>query len=180
MGRIPEKGLVIIYTGSGKGKTTAALGTALRAVGHGWKVYIIQFVKGTWQYGELDGIKQFAPNVIIEQSGKGFCKICGDTVPIAEHKAAAQAGLRRAKEIISADTYQLVILDEIFVALSLDLVSLQDVIGLIQERPPDVHIILTGRDAPPELFELADIVTEMKEIKHPFQKGITALKGIDY
>jgi cob(I)alamin adenosyltransferase len=180
MTKARNTGLIIVYTGNGKGKTTAALGTTIRAHGYGWKIFILQFVKGSWYYGELDGIKALAPNVVMEQMGKGFYKILDDNLPEEEHKKAAKLALERAREIIHSGDYRLVILDEINYAVDLDLLQIGDVITLLQEKPEKIHIILTGGNAKPELIEIADLVTEMKEIKHPYRKGIKARKGIDF
>ena len=176
-------GLIIVYTGDGKGKTSAALGATIRASGYGWKIYMLQFIKGSWRYGEMDGIKALAPpngGVIMEQMGKGFYKIIDDTLPEAEHKKAAQNALKRARQKMLSGEFKLVILDEIHYAVNLGLLPLEDVLNLLKEKPGKLHVILTGRNAPPEIIEMADMVTEMKEIKHPFQKGLKARKGIDF
>lgn len=178
------KGLVIVYTGDGKGKTSAALGNVFRALGHGWKVLVIQFFKGDWPvvFGELESAK-LHPNLEILQLGKGFVKIMGDKKPIEEHQLAAGEAVRFAKEKIYSGKYNLVVLDEIIYAidyLDIKLVELRDVLEIIEKKPVDTHLILTGRNAKPEIIEMADLVTEMKEIKHPYQKGIQAQKGIDF
>jgi len=172
--------MILVFTGDGKGKTTAALGTVVRAYGYGWKVYILQFIKGTWHYGEMDGIKALEPAVEMEQLGKGFYKILDDDLPEEEHKKAAVAAVERAREKIQSGKYKLVVLDEIINAVDLELITVEDVLGLIKDKPKDVHLILTGRGAKPEIIEACDLVTEMKEIKHPFQKGLKAKKGIDF
>lgn len=173
-------GLVLVYTGNGKGKTTASLGVAVRAAGYGRKVFILQFIKGSWHYGEIDGIKLFGEFVTMEQMGKGFYKIIDDNLPEEEHKKAAAHGIKRAKEVMHSGDYHLVILDEINNAVDLGLVDLEDVLDLIRGKPEELDIILTGRSAKPEVIEAADLVTEMREIKHPFQQGFMAKKGIDY
>ena len=180
-----RQGLVIVYTGNGKGKTTAALGCALRAIGHGWRVLVIEFFKGDWPvvFGEVETAKLLPGKLEVLQLGEGFVKIMGDKKPFAEHKAAAGAALELAREKIHSGRYDLVILDEVCYAiqhLDFQLITLEDVLTLIKEKPPGLHLILTGRDAPPELTDAADLVTEMKEVRHPFQKGIPAQKGIDY
>lgn len=180
----PAKGLVIVYTGNGKGKTSAALGNVFRALGHGWKVLIIQFFKGDWPivFGEIESAKAHA-NLEILQLGKGFVKIMGDKKPFSEHKLAAKEAVEFAKEKIYSGQYDLVVLDEINYAidyLEVRLVELKDVLEMIEKKPAHTHLILTGRDAKPEVIAKADLVTEMKEIKHPFQKGIQAQKGIDF
>lgn len=177
----PEtKGLVIVYTGNGKGKTTAALGMCVRAAGYKKKVKIIQFIKGTWKYGEIDGIKLLAPYVEMEQRGKGFVGIVDDKEDISTHIRAAEEALKYSREAMLSDKYDHVILDEINVALQLKLIKVEDVVKLIKDKPEKLHLILTGRDAPEEIIDLADLVTEMVEIKHPFQKGILAQQGVDY
>ncbi len=180
MGHKKDTGLILVYTGNGKGKTTAALGTTIRAIGYGWKTYILQFVKGSWHYGEMDGIKALEPDVIMEQMGRGFYKILDDNLPEEEHKKAARAALKHARDVMNSGDYQLVILDELNNAVDLDLLQIEDVIALLKEKPGKLNVIITGRNAKPELIEIADLVTEMKEIKHPFQQGIKARKGIDY
>jgi len=173
-------GLIIVYTGSGKGKTTAALGMCIRAAGYKYNTFIIQFIKGSWHYGEIDGIKLLEKYVTMEQMGKGFYKILDDKIPEEEHKKAARQAIERAREVMHSGKYKLVILDEISNAIDLGLIELEIVIQLLKEKPASVDVILTGRNAKPEIIELADLVTEMKEIKHPFQKGFMAKKGIDY
>ena len=175
-----DKGLVIVYTGNGKGKTTAALGLCIRAVGYDQKVCIIQFIKGSWKYGELDGIKKLAPNVVLFQKGLGFVGIIDDKLDKSEHIKAAGEAIEFAREIIKSEKYDIVILDEINVAINLGLISVADALGLIENKPELLDIILTGRNAAPEIIERADLVTEMREIKHPYQKGIMAQKGIDF
>lgn len=174
------KGLVIVYTGNGKGKTTAALGMCIRAAGYMKMVKIIQFIKGSWHYGELDGIKLLAEFVELEQMGKGFVGIIDDKEDISVHIAAAQRTLDRSREEIQSGKYDIVILDELNVALKLNLIKLEDVLDLIRSKPDDLHMVITGRDAHEKVIELADLVTEMKEIKHPFQKGILAQQGVDF
>ena len=174
-----ERGLVLVFTGNGKGKTTAALGTALRAIGYGHRVAIIQFIKGTWRYGEMDALERI-PEIELHRSGAGFYKIMGDNLPDEVHRQAARDGLELAREKLRSGRYRLVILDEINNAVHTGLLGVQDVLGLIDDKPETVSLILTGRDAAPEVQERADLVTEMREIKHPFQKGMLAKKGIDY
>jgi cob(I)alamin adenosyltransferase len=177
---IPPRGLLAVYTGDGKGKTTAALGLCVRAVGYGMHVAIIQFVKGSWHYGEKDGIKRLAPEVTFEALGKGFVGILDDRLPRSEHEAAARETLAEAKRIIEAGRHAIVILDEINVALGLGLLSVSDVMGVLAQRPEKMHVLCTGRNAPQELIDAADLVTEMREIKHPFQKGMLAQRGFDF
>ncbi|MFC1728868.1 cob(I)yrinic acid a,c-diamide adenosyltransferase [candidate division KSB1 bacterium] len=176
----PPPGLIIVYTGDGKGKTTAALGTVIRAAGYKWNVFILQFIKGSWHYGEIDGIRLLEPYVTMEQMGKGFYKIIDDNLPEEEHKKAAAHALERAREIMHSGRYQLVILDEINNAVDLGLVELADVVALLKNKPARLNVILTGRNAKPEIVELAHLVTEMNEVKHPFRQGFKAKKGIDF
>jgi cob(I)alamin adenosyltransferase len=178
--KIPPRGLLAVYTGNGKGKTTAALGLCIRAVGYGHRVAIIQFIKGSWHYGEKDGIRRLAPEVSFESMGKGFVGIIDDKLPREEHEKAARATLDYAADIIQANVHQIVILDEVNVALGLNLLAPQDVLSVVKARPVAMHVVCTGRDAPPELIDAADLVTEMREIKHPFQQGMMAQRGFDY
>lgn len=175
-----ERGLVIVYTGGGKGKTTAALGLCLRAVGHGYTVRIIQFIKSDWPYGERRGLERLAPEVQLDSLGAGCIGIMGDDKPIEEHRQAALAALKGAGEAINSAKHDIVILDEITIAIHLRLISVADVLALIANKPEPVHVILTGRYAPAELIEVADVVTEMKEIKHPFREGKLGREGIDF
>lgn len=175
-----ENGLVIVYTGDGKGKTTAALGLCIRAVGHGNKVRIIQFIKGNWPYGELEGLKRLNPEVEISTLGTGCVGIMGDDKPIEEHHRAARQALSSAAEAIRSERYDIVVLDEVNVAVDLNLITLEDVLDLIENKPEDLDLVLTGRQADKKIIEKADLVTEMKEIKHPFRKGRLAKKGIDF
>jgi cob(I)alamin adenosyltransferase len=178
--KFEDRGLVIVYTGNGKGKTTAALGLCIRAVGYDEKVCIIQFIKGSWKYGELDGIKRLAPNVELYQKGLGFVGIIDDKLDKSEHIRAAREALEFAREKIESDKYDIVILDEINVAVGLELIKVEDVMGLIDCKPELTDLVLTGRNARQEIIERADLVTEMREIKHPYQKGIMAQRGIDF
>lgn len=174
-----EKGLVIIYTGEGKGKTTAALGLVLRAVGYQKKCLIIQFGKA-WFTGELTGIKKLSPLVKIIQGGKGFLDILGSRTSVSEHKkAASQAFSLLYKEVMS-QKWDVVVADEIVGASASKVLPEELVIKLIKEKPKELDLVLTGRHASQKLIDLADLVTEMKEVKHPYQKGILAKKGIDF
>lgn len=175
-----KKGLLIIYTGNGKGKTTAALGMCVRAIGYKWRVCLVQFVKGSWKYGELEGIKRLAPEVELRVVGEGFVGIIDDDKDIEVHRRAAREGLDMAREILVSGQFPLVILDELNVALDLGLVSSDAVREVLDARNETQHLVITGRGAPEWLKEMADLVTEMREIKHPFQKGILAQKGIDW
>jgi cob(I)alamin adenosyltransferase len=173
-------GMVIVYTGNGKGKTTASLGVALRAIGHGLRVCMIQFIKGEWHYGELDSIKRLEPDFELIAAGKGFIGIIDDDHAFEEHVRAANTALSIVDQKISLGTFDIVILDEINYAINLGLLKLEDVIKVVQNRPKNVSLILTGNHANEQIISLADLVTEMKEIKHPYKKGIKAKKGIDF
>ena len=180
-----RRGLIIVNTGNGKGKTTASLGVVLRALGHGWRVLVIQFFKGDWPvvFGEVEMAKRLAPQLEILQLGKGFVKHMGDAKPFDEHLAAAKDAVRIAKERITSGTYDLIVLDEIIYAIDyagVQLISLEEVLGLLDAKPPTLHLILTGRNAPQALIDRADLVTDMQEIKHPWQRKIPAQVGIDY
>ncbi|MEO9295287.1 MAG: cob(I)yrinic acid a,c-diamide adenosyltransferase [Nitrososphaera sp.] len=175
-----DRGLVIVYTGKGKGKTTAALGLVLRAVGHGYKVGMIQFIKGEWYYGELTSSKRLEPEFELIAAGKGFVGIIDDDHPISDHQKAASQALALAKEKLSSGNYDVLILDEINYAVKLNLLGEQDLLDLIASRPAKTTLVLTGNYAPARVIEAADLVTEMKEIKHPYQSGIKAKKGIDF
>jgi len=180
-----RRGLLIVYTGNGKGKTTAALGAAFRALGHGWKVLVIQFVKGEWPvtFGELEMSKRLTPQFELLQFGKGFVRHMGDQKPFEEHVAAAQEAMRVAKEKMTSGAYDLIVLDEIMYVIDyaeVQLVSLDEVMALLDAKPPSLHLILTGRNAPQEIIDRADLVTDMHEIKHPWQQKIPAQRGIDY
>lgn len=178
----PKKrvGLVVVITGPGKGKTTSALGIALRAVGYRMKVCIIHFIKGDMYAGEMDGIKRLSPGVEVHLAGKGFCGIMGDTRTFNEHRASAQDALRLAREKMLSGAFDILILDEVNNALKLGLIDLPQLMDIIENKPPLMHLILTGRDAHPEVIQRAHTVTEMQEIKHAFRQGIEPQKGIDY
>ena len=174
------KGLVIVYTGKGKGKTTAALGIALRAVGYNQKVCMIQFIKGSWHYGEMTSSKRLEPEFELTAIGKGFVGIIDDKSPIEDHKKVAEEALQVARSKINSKIYDIVILDEINYAVNLNLINLEDVLEIISNKPDDVSLVLTGNYVKNEIIEKADLVTEMREIKHPFKSGIKAKKGIDF
>ena len=175
-----EKGLVIVYTGNGKGKTTAALGMALRAIGYDHKVCMLQFIKGSWHYGEMDSSKKLEPNFELIAVGKGFVGILDDNSPREEHEKYAAEAVRICREKIFSEKYDVIILDEVNYAITLGLIDAQEIIKIIKEKPSELDLVLTGRDVKEEIVELADLVTEMKEIKHPFKSGIKAKKGIDF
>jgi cob(I)alamin adenosyltransferase len=172
-----ETGFVQVYTGDGKGKTSAAFGLALRAIGRGLRVYIIQFIKGGFDYGELYVVNKL-PNLTLKAFGRG--KFVTVKPPDADDVKSAREAFQLAKDVVQSGKYDMVILDEINVALDLELVSLEEVLKLIKSKPSKVELVLTGRHAPKEIVEVADLVTEMKEVKHPFSKGLQARKGIEY
>ncbi|MFZ1684264.1 MAG: cob(I)yrinic acid a,c-diamide adenosyltransferase [Candidatus Zixiibacteriota bacterium] len=174
------KGLLIVYTGDGKGKTTAALGMCVRAVGYDWQICLIQFVKGSWKYGELKGLKRLEPNVELHVIGEGFVGILDDDKSFEEHRSAARKGVELALEKIKSKRYQLVILDELNVASTLGLVTTDEIEMILAARGEMQNLVITGRGAPEWLKDQADLVTEMREIKHPYQKGILAQKGVDW
>ena len=175
-----KNGLTIVYTGKGKGKTTAALGIALRATGYKKKICMIQFIKGSWHYGEMESSKRLEPEFEMVAIGKGFVGIIDDKSPKEDHQEIAKEAIRISNEKIQSGKYDIVILDEINYAVNLNLISLDDVLDLIKSKPENVDLVLTGNYAKEEVIEAADLVTEMKEIKHTFQKGIKAKEGIDF
>jgi cob(I)alamin adenosyltransferase len=177
---MPEKGLIIVYTGKGKGKTTAALGIVLRAVGHGYKVGMIQFIKGEWYYGELTSSKRLEPEFELIAAGRGFVGIIDDDHPIEDHQKAAKDAIEVAKQKIASGNYDIMILDEINYAAKLNLISQQDILDIIAAKPEKTSLVLTGNFVPEAIIAAADLVTEMREIKHPYQRGIKAKKGIDF
>ncbi|MGI9566082.1 MAG: cob(I)yrinic acid a,c-diamide adenosyltransferase [Nitrosopumilus sp.] len=175
-----KDGLTIVYTGKGKGKTTAALGIALRAVGYEKKICMIQFIKGSWHYGEMDSSKRLEPEFEMVAIGKGFVGIIDDKSPKEDHERIAREAIRISNEKIQSGNYDIVILDEINYAVNLDLISVNDVLSLIKSKPEKIDLVLTGNYAKPQIIDAADLVTEMREIKHPFQRGIKAKEGIDF
>jgi cob(I)alamin adenosyltransferase len=180
--RLPEirKGLIIVHTGPGKGKTTAALGTALRAVGQGLKVLMVQFLKGSWHYGELDAAQMLGEDRFkILPMGRGFVKV-GTEKPDPEDVRLVEEAWKFAAEQIASGEYDVVILDEINYAISYKMLDPALVAEALRRKPEMLHVILTGRNAHPSLVELADLVTEMREVKHPYQKGVAAQRGIEY
>jgi len=174
-----RRGLILINTGPGKGKTTAALGTALRAVGNGMKVLVLQFLKGSWHYGELDAVEAFGGNLVLKQMGRGFVKIGGaETDP--EDIGLVEDAWAEARAAIESGAWDMVVLDEINYAISYKMLDAAVVAETLRQKPEMVHVILTGRNAHPLLVELADTVTEMREVKHAYEKGILAQRGIEY
>jgi cob(I)alamin adenosyltransferase len=182
-----RRGLIVINTGPGKGKTTAALGTAIRAAGNGMRVLVLQFLKGSWHYGELDSIATLGkslgseddPSIVIRQMGRGFVKIGGAETDPEDLKMVEDAWADAADAINSGD-WDLVVLDEINYAIGYKMLDPEKVAEALRRKPEMVHVILTGRNAHPTLVELADTVTEMREVKHAYQKGILAQRGIEF
>ena len=172
-----EKGLIQVYTGNGKGKTTAALGLALRAVGHGLMVLVIQFMKGNINYGELESSKKLSPYLTIKQVGRET--FVSKTNPDPIDIRLAQDGFALAKKALKDKAYDIIILDEINVAIDYGLIPLSDLLHLIDSKPETIELILTGRNAKSEIMDKADLVTEMVDRKHYYHRGIKARKGIE-
>lgn len=178
-----EKGLLIVHTGKGKGKSTAAFGLVTRAIGNGMRIGVVQFVKGKWETGERHVLEKFPEQVDIRTMGEGFT---WDTQDRARDIAAAQAAWEVSKEMIEASRgaepkYDMVLLDELNIVLRYDYLPLDEVIEFFQTKPEDLHVIVTGRNAKPELIDIADLVTEMTQIKHPFrEQNVKAQKGIEF
>lgn len=178
----PQKpqGLVVVITGNGKGKTTSAMGMVLRACGHGLRSCIIQFMKGDLYSGEWDGVKRLGDLVELHATGKGFCGIRGNPYSHEEHRANAQGAIALAREKMLSGRYDLLLLDEINNAIKHRLVDLDQLLALLDERPQPLHLVLTGRNATPEVIERADTVSEVNEIKHAYRRQIEPQPGIDY
>src|SRR5450756_384475 len=174
-----RRGLIIVNTGPGKGKTTAAMGTALRAVGQGMRVLMLQFLKGSWHYGELDAVKAFGDKFILKQMGRGFVKV-GAEKPDPEDVRMVEEAWAEAEKAIQSGEWDLVVLDEINYAISYGMLDPAKVVESLARKPEMVHVILTGRNAHPTIVELADTVTEMRQVKHAYEKGVMAQRGIEY
>jgi cob(I)alamin adenosyltransferase len=172
-----EKGLLIVHTGKGKGKSTAAFGLVFRALGNGMKVAVVQFVKGKWQTGERVALEKFGDQVTINTMGEGFT---WETQDRGRDIAAAQAAWERAKAFIADEEHQMVVLDELNIVLRYDYLDTAEVVAALVARPPMKHVVVTGRNAKDELIEVADLVTEMEQVKHPFRSGVKAQKGIEF
>ena len=172
-----ERGLLIVHTGKGKGKSTAAFGMVFRAIGHGFPVGIVQFVKGAWGTGERDVLEKFPELVTIKAMGEGFT---WDTQDRQRDLAAARAAWDEAKRMIADPGLKMVLLDELNIVLRYDYLPLEEVIEVLSHKPRDLHVIVTGRNAKDELIEIADLVTEMTEIKHPFRSGVKAQAGVEF
>lgn len=171
------RGILAVYTGEGKGKTTAALGTVFRALGHGHKVVVIQFIKGGWPCGEHALADSFAGQLELHVTGKGFT---WKSENLAEDTALAQQAWQLARQTIVAGQAQLVVLDELTYLIRYGMVEEEEILAVLANRPPAMHIVVTGRHASPQLIAAADLVTEMKAVKHPYKSGIAAQKGFDY
>lgn len=172
-----EKGVLLVHTGPGKGKSTAAFGLVLRALGHGWRVGVVQFIKGAWQTGERDALQRFGDQISWHTMGEGFT---WETQDKARDIAAAERAWLKAKELMADASIRLLILDELNIALRYDYLPLNDVIETLRNRRADLHVVVTGRNAKPELIALADGVTEMGAVKHHFAAGIKAQEGIEF
>jgi cob(I)alamin adenosyltransferase len=172
-----ERGLVIVHTGTGKGKSTAAFGMVMRCLGHGMRVGIVQFIKGAWDTGERHVLERFPDLVTCRAMGEGFT---WDTQDRARDIAAARAAWEQAKAMIADGAYRLVLLDELNIVLRYDYLGIAEVVETLKAKPRDLHVIVTGRNAKPELVEIADLVTEMTMVKHPFRSGVKAQAGIEF
>lgn len=172
-----KKGLFIVHTGKGKGKTTAALGLAMRALGHGLRVCVIQFIKGTWKYGELFSAKRFEDLLDFHVMGKGFT---WKSQNLEADKKIAQEAWEFAKQVLASEAYQMVILDELTYLIKFGFIPEAEVVDVLAKRRDDLHVVVTGRDASQALINAADLVTEMIARKHPFNEGIKAQKGIEF
>ena len=176
-GKTVEKGLLIVNTGPGKGKTTAAFGLALRMLGYGKRVGVVQFIKGKWHTGEKDAFAAFGDQVAWHTMGEGFT---WETQDLQRDIAAAQAAWEKAQELMADPTISLVVLDELNIALRYDYLDLEKVVAALKARREGLHVIVTGRNAKPLLIEAADLVTEMEQVKHPFRSGVKAQRGIEF
>lgn len=174
-----RRGLIIVNTGPGKGKTTAAMGTALRAVGQGMRVLMLQFLKGSWHYGELDAVKGFGDKFVMKQLGRGFVKV-GGAEPDPEDLKAVEEAWKESEQAILGGRWDVVILDEINYAISYKMLDAERVVEVLKRKPEMVHVILTGRNAHPAIVDVADTVTEMRQVKHAYEKGVMAQRGIEY
>ena len=175
--KIEERGLLIVHTGKGKGKSTAAFGMVLRCLGHGMRIGIVQFVKGVWTTGERIALERFGDLVTCRAMGEGFT---WDTQDRARDIAAARNAWETAKAMIADSSYRLILLDELNIVLRYDYLPLDEVVGALKAKPRDLHVVVTGRNAKPELIEAADLVTEMTLVKHPFRSGVKAQIGIEF
>lgn len=171
------RGLILVFTGHGKGKTTSALGLSMRAAGHGYKICFIQFIKGSWKYGEMDAVMRFQELIDFHVMGRGFTWKSDD---IEQDKRIAQKAWEKAKEAICSGKYKMIVLDEFTYLMLYKIIDKKEALEVFRKKPADLHLVITGRDADQELIELADLVTEMKPVKHPYSSGIKAQKGIEF
>ena len=172
-----KKGFIIIFTGDGKGKTTAALGQVFRALGHGMRICVIQFIKGKWKSGEMIFAEKFSDLLEFYIKGKGFIY---NSKNLEEHKKAGKDAWEFAKKKIFSEKYDMIVLDELTYLIKYNIINESEILSVLEEKPEGLHILVTGSDASKSLIELADLVSEVKNIKHPFQKGIKAQKGIEF
>ena len=175
--QVPTKGLIAVFTGNGKGKTTSSLGLAFRALGHGHKVCVIQFIKGSWKYGELEAAKSFSDLLDFHVMGRGFTWKSDD---LEMDKQIAQEAWEFAKSVIAENKYAMVILDELTYLPHYKMIDEQEILTVLEQKPAEQHIVITGRYASDKLIDIADLVTEMKDVKHPYQNGVKAQKGFEF
>ena len=177
-----RRGLLLVFTGNGKGKSTAAFGLALRAAGNRMPVKVVQFIKGAWKTGEREAITRGLPEIDVEVGGRGFTieRLRDQKIPMTDHQLAARAAFEMAREAVASGRYRMVVLDEILGSIKAGLVTEDEVLELARSRPADLHLVLTGRGATPAIVEEADLVTEMREVKHHYRAGIPAQRGIEF
>ena len=177
----PRQGLTLVFTGDGKGKTTAAIGLTVRAVGNRMRVFFLQFIKGQWKSGEREVLRSL-PGVDLEVTGRGFTieGLRNPKIPVGDHAAAAAHGWQVAQHLVREGNYDMVVLDEILGAVTAGLVPVDELVELVRTKPAELHLVLTGRGAPPRLIEVADLVSEVQPIKHPFERGVKAQRGIEF
>jgi cob(I)alamin adenosyltransferase len=177
-----RRGLLLVFTGDGKGKSTAAFGLAVRAAGNRMPVKVVQFIKGAWKTGEREAIRRGLPEIEVEVGGRGFTieRLRDPRVPMPEHHLAARAAFELAREAVAAGRYRMVVLDEILGSIAAGLVSEEEVLQLARSRPADLHLVLTGRGATSAIVDAADLVTEMREVKHHHRAGVPAQRGIEF
>ena len=176
-GKTIERGLLIVHTGKGKGKSTAAFGMVFRCIGHGMRSGVIQFIKGAWDTGERTVLENYSDLVTIKAAGEGFT---WETQDRARDVAHARDGWEQAKKMIADPSYKMVLLDELNIVLRYDYLPMEEVLEVLRSRPADKHIVITGRNARDELIEIADLVTEMEQVKHPFRSGVKAQAGVEF
>ncbi len=167
----------MVFTGNGKGKTTAAIGMSMRAAGHGMQVFFLQFIKGSWKYGEMESFHRFQDTIDFQVIGRGFTWKSDD---MEKDRATARMAWEKAKEALFSGGYQMVVLDEFTYLLQYKMIDTHEALEILQRKPEDVHLVITGRNALPEIIEMADLVTEMHPVKHPLQAGIVAQKGVEF